>query len=308
MATFDEMCSFLELAYKSRSVIVPCLVGPPGIGKTAAIRATMSKLAPNNKLVVINAQRCIPSEVTSMTMPDERTRRMVLYNSEQLMCLEDGDGLLLDELLEAHQNVLAVLLTLIESRIMPDGTPLPDIFIVAATNATVQPSQLAVNIRQRFVFKSFDIDSHGTWYYINKRFGIDLKQDVMGQLRSEGNEYNVLTPRSLTKMVQWIDESDTPSATAAMVDSVWGKSIGTSIYEAICARESKRKSPDYQVKQAIKDFIGEDTWANNMFEDMSLFDIYKCLQDLPGWDVLEEYLSKLDLKEDDVEVSNDINF
>lgn len=154
MDEFDKMLELLDISWFLRDQIVPCLVGPPGIGKTAAV-VQHSKTHGSGRIVKIVASRCVPSETVGMTMPDHDNRSMVIYNSMQLSSLKDGDILFFDELLEADQFVLSTLLTLIESREMADGTKLPDIQIVAATNDTISPEQLKGNIRQRFMFQRF---------------------------------------------------------------------------------------------------------------------------------------------------------
>lgn len=308
MSQFDAMLDFVRAAWSARGYVVPCLVGPPGIGKTAAVRQFAESLGEGHKVVVINAQRCIPSEVTSMTMPDQETRRMVLYNSEQLESLNDGDILFLDELLEAHRNVLSVLLTLIESRIKPDGTPLPDIMIVAATNETIPPGQLPLNIRQRFVFKKFDIDREGTKDYVWQRFCVDVG-GLCRHLTAEGETYNVMTPRSFTKMIQWLDESEDRRATSMLIDSIWGSSIGTTIRQCLDERDEIRKNPERQVRDALKE-ITEDRGIDVAcdFDNDSMQDIISKLQALPEWDEVAKLLAKMELDEDDKEDDDEIEF
>ena len=312
--SFKEMVDFVESAWPARSYIVPCLVGPPGIGKTAAVREFARKLSledgTEHHVVVINAQRCIPSEVISMTMPDEENRTMVLYNSATLTSLRDGDILFLDELWEAHPNVLSVLLTLIESRIMADGTPLPDIMIVAATNATVPPGQLPLNIRQRFVSMTFKIAREDTARYIKSTFDVDISS-VHHLMTCEGDGYNVLTPRSMTKMVRWL--VDTPEEdranVASTIDKIWQSRLGTTLAKLV---GKKVVSHEQQLRNAVIDIYGghwvitsSDESIN--FENCTLDEMFEFLQKLPDWEETKKKLMQIEL-EDPKEVNEDIKF
>jgi MoxR-like ATPase len=201
---YEKMIKLLDTSWCMRDQIVPCLVGPPGIGKTAAVMEH-AKTHGCDHVVKIVASRCVPSETVGMTMPNKDNRSMEIYNSMQLSSLKDGDILFLDELLEADQFVLSTLLTVIESREMADGTPLPDIQIIAATNDTIPPEQLKGNIRQRFMFMRFYMDKGQTEQYIKDKTGIAVPGTVLDKLCEKGNDYNFLTPRSLTKLCLWMD-------------------------------------------------------------------------------------------------------
>lgn len=320
MSQFQDMLSFVEAAWPARAYVVPCLIGPPGIGKTAAVREFASRLSDSDsldhKVTVINAQRCIPSEVISMTMPDEDNRTMVLYNSSTLTSLSDGDILFLDELWEAHPNVLSVLLTLIESRIMADGTPLPDIMIVAATNKTVPPGQLPLNIRQRFLSMEFSVDKHGTREYIMNTFGVDLCNDVINLITPLGDNYNVLTPRSLTKMVRWLVDTpeDRRHNVANQINRVWSNTLGNILLADI--EKSFKKTKEQQVRDVLIDIVGavycrydsEPGVVTRVdFENDPMDKIFTFLQTLPNWDAIKEKLMNVEL-EDYEEVEEDIKF
>lgn len=318
MTQFDKMLSFIESAWPARSFIVPCLIGPPGIGKTAAVREFARRLSEqdgqDHKVVVINAQRCIPSEVISMTMPDEANKTMVLYNSDTLTSLKPGDLLFLDELWEAHPNVLSVLLTMIESRIMADGTPLPDIMIVAATNATVPAGQLPLNIRQRFVSMEFSIDRNGTYEYIKDTYGVKISDELTDMIASKGDTYNVLTPRSLTKMVHWMVETpvDQRSKVADQINCIWKNSLGSKILKDV--NNSAKKTKEQQTREAIIDIfdgctvaLGPDSKDVISFESDSLERIFEWLQNHYKWDDIKKKLMELEL-EDTEEVDVDVKF
>jgi hypothetical protein len=303
LTEFEKMMNLLDAAWYLRSEIVPCLVGPPGIGKTAAVELHARNHG-CGKVVKIVASRCIPSETVGMTMPDHENRTMDIYNSMQLGSLRDGDILFLDELLEADQFVLSTLLTVIESREMADGTPLPDIQIVAATNDTIPPSQLKGNIRQRFMFQRFGVSKEQTRQYIMSVTGMDVVDPVLDQLCSDGSDYNFLTPRSLTKLYMWVDAApdDTSAADVAnAIDSIWMSRIGSTILDARRRRDRKLRSPEEQVRKVVRDMVGDD------FHDCTMSEMLEKLQSLPEWQDIAKVLSGLEIREEEEE-EPDIEF
>jgi hypothetical protein len=309
MTEFEKMVRLLDAAWLLRSEIVPCLVGPPGIGKTAAVERH-AKIHGCGKVVKIVASRCIPSETVGMTMPDHEHRSMDIYNSMQLSSLEDGDILFLDELLEADQFVLSTLLTVIESREMADGTPLPDIQIIAATNDTIPPEQLKGNIRQRFMFQRFRVDDLQTGEYIKKLTGMDIPVTVLSKLTDKGGDYNFLTPRSLTKLCMWIDAAETEEQAtnvAKVINEIWGTTIGGEILLARQRRDAKVDTPEQQVRKAVTrmveesqlagDGIFEDIPEDFSFDDCTMEEMLTMLQGLPEWEQIAKQLSEMEIEE-----------
>lgn len=309
MTEFEKMVRLLDAAWLLRSEIVPCLVGPPGIGKTAAVERH-AKAHGCGKVVKIVASRCIPSETVGMTMPDHEHRSMDIYNSMQLSSLEDGDILFLDELLEADQFVLSTLLTVIESREMADGTPLPDIQIIAATNDTIPPEQLKGNIRQRFMFERFEVDTNQTSSYIKKLTGMVMPNSVLSKLTDKGGDYNFLTPRSLTKLCMWVDAAETEEQAvnvARVINEIWGSTIGGEILSARHMRDAKVDTPEQQVRKAVTrmveesqlagDGIFEDIPEDFSFDDCTMEEMLTMLQGLPEWEQIAKQLSEMEIEE-----------
>lgn len=309
MTEFEKMVRLLDAAWLLRSEIVPCLVGPPGIGKTAAVERH-AKAHGCGKVVKIVASRCIPSETVGMTMPDHEHRSMDIYNSMQLSSLEDGDILFLDELLEADQFVLSTLLTVIESREMADGTPLPDIQIIAATNDTIPPEQLKGNIRQRFMFQRFMVDDLQTGEYIKKLTGMDIPVTVLSKLTDKGSDYNFLTPRSLTKLCMWVDAAKTEEqakSVAHVINDIWGSTIGGEILLARQRRDAKVDTPEQQVRKAVTRMIEESQLAGDgifedipedfSFDDCTMEEMLTMLQGLPEWKQIAKQLSEMEIEE-----------
>lgn len=303
MTEYERMIQFLDMGWHMREEIVPCLVGPPGIGKTAAVMQH-AKAHGCGKVVKIVASRCVPSETVGMTMPDNERRTMEIYNSMQLSSLNDKDILFLDELLEADQFVLSTLLTVIESREMADGTPLPDIQIVAATNDTIPPEQLKGNIRQRFMFMRFSVDREQVQDYIKQKTGMNIPGDVLKQLCSNGNDYNFLTPRSLTKLCMWMDsvDDDEIDTLTRVINDIWKSSIGTSIAMARRNRDRKVASPEAQLRKEIEamayaSIVPMSVTESEHFEDCTMAELLETLQSLPNWVDIKELLSQTRIEE-----------
>ena len=297
---FENMIQLLDMAWYLRSEIVPCLVGPPGIGKTAAVRQH-AKAHNCGKVVKIVASRCIPSETVGMTMPDHKHRSMSIYNSMQLSSLEDGDILFLDELLEADQYVLSTLLTVIESREMADGTPLPDIQIIAATNDTVSPEQLKGNIRQRFMFERFSIDNEQTSDYIEELTGMVIPSAILSKMSEDGSDYNFLTPRSLTKLCLWVNSvpEEKLGTVAGIINRMWNNTLGS---ELVAARRERDYSPRKQLQVAVLKSIKDNSAIPGVpgdfdFDNCTINELYEMLQNLPEWENIKRDLSVIEVRE-----------
>lgn len=252
---FQDMVDFLDKAWVLKEEIVPCLIGPVGIGKTAAVMQHAKNVGATN-VVKIVASQILPNEVSGITMPNDNTRSMDIYDHYRLSSMKDGDILFFDELLEADQSVLKACLTLIESRELMSGKKLPDIQIIAATNPTILASSLAENIRQRFMFKKFDANADEAIRFIKEETGLNLI-DLRNVITCEGSDYNILTPRSLTKLARWCMKLDDDE-----LDS-WSKDIDNMFRSALVgsfivqARRAMKNDPEFQVRKKL-----EELWFN----------------------------------------------
>lgn len=320
LSTYEEMVEFLDSAWCVRDEIVPCLVGPVGIGKTAAVEEHCRNMGAK-RVVKIVASQILPNEVSGITMPDSETKAMEIYDHYRLSSLEDGDILFFDELLEADQLVLSACLTLIESRELMSGKKLPDIQIVAATNPTVKPASLKANIRQRFVFRRFSLDYEGCRRYIEKQYGIDVG-DLVNRIREdEADSYNILSQRSLTKMARWITSVPMEEATgvASQIDKIWECRLGTNMLRIL-----QKNEPEIELRRAIKTicadmanergvsigkFMRSGTTripstedglvqtAHEIFHETSIADLYDILTGLPEWGEISSQLEKISCPE-----------
>lgn len=317
MSTFRDMVSLVKTAWPAREFIVPCLEGPAGIGKTAAIKQAASELKEEGlatgKVVTIIASQILPNEVSGITMPVPETKAMEIFDHYRLSSLVDGDILFFDELLEADQLVLSACLTLIESRELMSGHKLPDVMIVAATNPTIKPNMLKENIRQRFVWKKFKLDKQDCRAYIHRECGFDIGTELADCITCEGEEYNILSPRSMTKMACWIAQAkdhDEAVAIAGQIDTIWRSQLGTKLLQRY---EASENNPMNQVKRAIRKALAENKlqessfdehsrsvlYDDEVFEQTDMAEIMEILQSLPEWVAIEDQLSKLEFKEED---------
>lgn len=314
----EAMVDFLDSCWCARDHVVPCLVGPVGIGKTAAVNIHAKNVGANNVVTII-ASQILPNEVSGITMPDADTKAMEIYDHFRLSRMKDGDILFFDELLEADQSVLKACLTLIESRELMSGRRLPDVQIVAATNPSIKPSMLKENIRQRFLFNRFNVDKVDTMRYIRETTGLDMSEELLGKLTSTGDEYNILTPRSLTKMATWISKATELSEAVNIsnhIDSSWNSSIGSSLLKCWKNRVfvTKDKAKD-AIRKAILDEFGIDDVLNieelggmvdegsynvvatEEFRNVSLKEMVETLSNLPEWENIAKRLKEVEIEE-----------
>lgn len=203
-----DVYGLIEAADKCRSEIVLCLMGKPGIGKTESIE----RFARNNgrNVVHIIASQILPNEVSGMTMPDQETHTMDVFDHVRLGHMEDGDILFFDELLKGQTQVLNACLTLIQERRLMSGKKLPDVLIIAAANPLASPSKLPLEIRQRFMFVNVDW-SEESWIDYMESKGFDNRDGlkkmaafIHGKLEDDASgDWNMLTPRTATKLCEW---------------------------------------------------------------------------------------------------------
>ena len=307
MSEFDKMVDFLDSCWNVKDQIVPCLVGPVGIGKTAAVMQHADNVNAG-KVVTIIASQILPNEVSGITMPVKETKAMEIFDHYRLSSLKDGDILFFDELLEADQLVLSACLTLIESRQLMSGHKLPDIQIIAATNPTIKAHMLKDNIRQRFVFREFRLDREGCREFIMNKYGIDIGS-ITSKLCETGEDYNILTQRSLTKMVYWMSTCKTYEEavdTANQINCIWSSNIGSQL---LTGWVEKYNSPRARMNKAIRDacrnnIIDPGTVDADLLRDSSedfnssMSEVIETLKSLPEWNKIEAQLMSIEVEDD----------
>ena len=328
MSTFRDMVDFIKSANKAKAFIVPCMYGPSGIGKTDACRQAVKELAEEGKatgrMVTIIVSQILPNEVSGITMPVHETKAMEIYDHYRLSSLQDGDLLFFDELLEADQLVLSACLTLIESRELMSGRKLPDIQIVAATNETIPASMLKDNIKQRFSWREFDVDKQGCRDHIKETYGIDIGRELADQIQATGagKDYNILSPRQMTKMAKWMmlsDSSDEAKDIAKQINAMWKNTLGTNLYKAWLAAKhdpnalfrSKMRSILWKTGVTANELgeLNDGMQAlmtdDSAFELLSMSELMSLLQKLPEWEQIQQELESMTLEDYEEEIEID---
>ena len=313
----DDVYDLIEAADKCRKEIVLCLLGKPGIGKTEAVERFARDH--NRNVVHIITSQILPSEVSGMTMPNQETRSMDVFDHYRLSHMKDGDILFFDELLKGQQQVLNACLTLIQERRLMSGTELPDVLIIAAANPLASPTQLPLEIRQRFMFVEVNWD-HSEWieYMMDLGFENERVLSKLGDKIYTGLDsvktWNTLTPRTATKLCMWMRESRSLQV-ELYIRNVFGADVASLIIDIVENRV--KESPKVQIANKIienltkthidpdeKDEDDSRSVAIDMAKDIvsgnsddmsALVDI---LIKLPEWDEIKEVLSNTKVEEE----------
>lgn len=316
MSTFEDMIRFLETAWPCRNQIIPCLIGPPGIGKTSAIeefaRRLSAKDGKNHRVVKLILSRCVPSETVGMTMPNSEERTMDIFNSRLMLSLRDGDIWLLDEFFESSAFVQSVMLTVLESREMADGTPLPDVFIVAASNPVSTPSSIKLSVRDRFIVRQFTIDQESTVKHIKDKFGIDVS-DLQSCIRSEGAAWNVMTPRTMTKLAEWLMSTDNPNEAYRIAEQI-GVAFDTVYCDSFlrawfAAHKKALPTPEEQMREKLVELYEMGVISSydmakyenpiDTFKNIDIKGLMDILVALPNWEDVKKALESSSVMTED---------
>ena len=311
----DKVYRLIQQADRCRKEIVLCLLGKPGIGKTEAVE----RFARDNgrNVVHIIASQILPTEVSGMTMPNQEARSMDVFDHYRLSHMKDGDILFFDELLKGQQQVLNACLTLIQERRLMSGTELPDVLIIAAANPLASPTQLPLEIRQRFVFVDVTWRRDGwirymeglgfhaeakEWKHLTERIESDLNSELTPN-------WNTLTPRTATKMMIWLRDSGCDEGVRGFIASEFGAPVADLMLGIVSPKESKPSPSD-----VIKEFVRKRAWEimpadaceeltdiiDGKEDDLRIDDyqdIMDVLRGLDNWDQIREEIKDIDLKD-----------
>lgn len=252
----SDIQGLMEAVDKRRGDIVPCLLGAPGIGKTEGIE-TFAREHGRNVVHIITSQ-ILPTEVSGMTMPNQETHSMDVFDHTKLSHMRDGDILFLDELLKGQQQVLSACLTLVQERRLMSGIMLPDVIIVAAANPLASPKMMPEEIRQRFLFLDVRFDEDSWQEYMVKR-GVPLPEHLLPHLVKDGGDgstWNTLTPRTMTKLALWYKDTIGDVCSRMMVERVVLQEFGNDVMNSIKrSLGEKTNEHDGDPMDQVRDFI-----------------------------------------------------
>lgn len=266
----SDIEELVEAADRRRDEVVLCLLGAPGIGKTEGIEAFARKH--HRDVVHIIASQILPTEVSGMTMPNQETHAMDVFDHARLGHLKDGDVLFFDELLKGQVQVLNACLTLIQERRMMSGRRLPDVLIVAAANPLASPQQLPLEVRQRFMFVEVEFDEF-SWCDYMRGLGIRMPQKLVDDLvtgyASDRATWNVLTPRTMTKLMLWLKECPDSEVVERYVRQEFGFAVYERMRQALVSSDATTAdSPMRQVAAEVTRIMeakrSEALGANNV--------------------------------------------
>lgn len=247
----SDISDLMEAVDKRRGDIVPCLLGAPGIGKTEGIEEFARTHGRN--VVHIIASQVLPTEVSGMTMPNQETHSMDVFDHARLSHMRDGDILFLDELLKGQQQVLSACLTLVQERRLMSGTHLPDVIIVAAANPLASAKMLPEEIKQRFLFVEVEFDKSSWCDYMRER-GVPNPERLKNILVTKGDgsaSWNTLTPRTATKLTLWYRDSGYDPIVERVITNEFNSSVLNAIKGSLGIDTTKRHDPMDEVRRFI---------------------------------------------------------
>ena len=277
MSSIQEV---LDVMYERRKDMVFCLLGDPGIGKTQAIKQFAdSKGVQLHEIYANTAERCEAGG--GATMLDMDNRLLVRLDDEVLMRMKDGDILLYDEILTAPQPILSAMLKVLMDRKTASGQSLPDVMIIAAANYLPSASMLPLPIRQRFFFWDMEFDEKAWKQYMKDEFGLDVQDSLVRKIRTKGDGYNVLTPRSLTKLLCWVkDNKDKEDIISSIITDMYSSDLSYEILSCV-----GNMGPYEKIKQICRDYgvsICDDVEPAALLEFLEKNTsevVYKCIMD-----------------------------
>lgn len=312
----DKVYNLIAQADKCRKEIVLCLLGSPGIGKTEAVERYAKDHGRN--VVHIIASQILPNEVSGITMPDRETHSMEIFDHYRLSHMKDGDILFFDELLQGQQQVLSACLTLIQERRLMSGKKLPDILIIAAANPLASPMQLRPEIRQRFMFVKVNWQCQ-KWIEYMKSKGFkgnktleDLARIVAGRMNND-KDWNALTPRTATKLCEWMLAAEGDKAVKQYIDDAFGKEVTNTIWavvsNTISIDEKKRNFKEFKEnvvdiidgvvdpkrKEEAKRTVVKTIDENSDKESFDMSELMDILMGMPEWPAISVALEHVEM-------------
>ena len=282
MISSSKVRSICSEMYELREEMVPCFIGDPGIGKTQGIYQFAEEKGVN--VVTFILSNTVPSEVSGIRMPDQKSKTLQVFDDMRMASLQDGDILFFDEILEAPPALWSACLTLIQDRIMASGKKLPDVFIVAASNRVASPAIIPASTRDRFMFieLSFDFDNWCEWF--NRTRNVKPESSLRSRIRGDSDQYNILTPRRYTKLYDWVKLGVTDAKQEVITD-MFDRGIWRSLYKLIVDTTIQQ-----QICRALVDNNLIQLCECDEFESMGYQDLLDALQKFSNWEQIKHVL------------------
>ena len=204
------------------------------------------------------------------------------------------------------------------------GKELPDILIIAAANNIASATMIPLSIRQRFLFYNCKWNKDEWKEYIKESLGVIVDDELIRLIKDDGSDYNVLTPRTATKLIEWFQTADEDvvwsavsnmfgdyvadqlKATSKRVES---KSVNDQIVDAVAEFYRKRSIFDFTEKTKIPKHAKLTSYEESSDEeikpemsyvtieemrDCNPNELLEILQSLPDWDSISDELSRIE--------------
>ena len=284
MLTTKDVPVILRTMYDLRQEMVPCFIGPPGIGKTQGIHEFARKKGV--KVVTFILSNTVPSEVSGIRMPDKDSKQLVVFDDARMASLEDGDILFFDEILEAPPMLWSSILTLVQDRILASGRKLPDVMIVAASNAVAAPTIIPPSTRDRFMWCEIKFDWK-TWVsWFSNKYGYIPPESLKGYIEEDSSEYNILTPRRFSKLWEYYKAGGSTKIiremfTKIVVDLLQETEMNPASKVAVASSEYIIEALEEKTKVALP-----EEW-----KEKSLKELFKAINEMEG---SETYIKALE--------------
>jgi MoxR-like ATPase len=231
-----------------RNSCIPLFIGNPGLGKSILIHEFAKEKGVN--VVEMIGSTLMPHEISGIAIPSQETKMMTYFDYDRLLTMNDGDILFLDELLNTNPMVLNAFLTLLTTRKMISGKPLPKVMIVAAAN-NQGASMLTPQIKERFIFYDVNFDASMWSRYMYKKYNVidEVMTELVSLIQNEtflSSSRNYYSPRSVDKAVNMII-NEVPTPYESKLNPILNKLVTNTTGEPIEYSDKRQWMPDEKI-------------------------------------------------------------